>query len=144
MTATTMRAPLMSHNRRRRRLHLHPELQDKPSKPIMTHLPLHPNHTCMPTRDLVKETKIQESLLVDEPLAPSHLRASRPVLPEDVEDMWTLKRANPIFSDSDDENDEELAAALLYSSPTKRQRTTELRISDRIAEEPFSIYIHSE
>jgi hypothetical protein len=51
----------------------------------------------------------------------------------ELEDMWTLKRANPIFSilDEDDEEDE----AELYASPSKRPRTQMLSLADQVSDE---------
>ena len=47
----------------------------------------------------------------------------------EMEEMWTLKRANPISGASDDELEEE------YASPSKRARTTVLSWEHRILDD---------
>jgi hypothetical protein len=51
----------------------------------------------------------------------------------ELEDMWTLKRANPIFSVLDDDSDDEEDEAELYASPSKRQRTQMLSFEDQVS-----------
>lgn len=54
----------------------------------------------------------------------------------ELEGMWTLKRANPIFSvlDDDDEYDAEL-----YASPSKRPRTQMISLSDQVSDQALSL-----
>jgi hypothetical protein len=51
----------------------------------------------------------------------------------ELEEMWTLKRANPIFSMLDDDDEE--YEAELYASPTKRPRTQIISLSDQVSDE---------
>lgn len=60
----------------------------------------------------------------------------------ELEDMWTLKRANPIFSILDDDDDEELEADL-YESPTKRPRTQMLSLADQLSDESSLSFVFS-
>jgi hypothetical protein len=53
----------------------------------------------------------------------------------ELEEMWTLKRANPIFSALDDDSDDEEYEAELYASPSKRQRTQMLSFEDQVSGE---------
>ena len=46
--------------------------------------------------------------------------------PVGLEDMWTLKRANPVDDDDEDELQE------TYASPTKRSRTSRLFLESRV------------
>jgi hypothetical protein len=148
MTATPICYPLGAHNRRRRAI-IHPELQDKPTKtkPHHNNLPIHRPTAQIYNRSFNKPVVDHDVPTQDkEQVQPetTHLKPTWGDVSDEMEEMWTLKRANPIISDSDDEDDSSGASSCCSPSPSKRQRKTELFASDRLPDEPFSIYIHSE
>jgi hypothetical protein len=61
-------------------------------------------------------------------------RTQRVWLDEDDErrDLWTLKRANPVFDDDDKEDKGYLEEAYRYESPSKRSRFQTLSWADRL------------
>ena len=53
----------------------------------------------------------------------------QPVSDDEQEDLWTLKRANPIYDEDDDDDDEEFTQ---YQSPTKRSKTLSLHWENKL------------
>lgn len=131
MTAATrylhLRTPLSSHNGRQ--LHS-PQLQDKtnPQKPI-----LNQNFYFQPITRADAFEENQPSSDDQQDIVES--RIFRPQIEESLLDsMWTLKRANPIM----DEDEEEVEQYFACESPTKRTRTRTLDDADRIDDDkPF-------
>ena len=62
-------------------------------------------------------------------------RTERVCLDEDDErsGLWTLKRANPVFDENDDNETDEQDEAQWYESPSKRSRVQTLTWSDQVS-----------
>jgi hypothetical protein len=93
---------------------------NKPSKPLYRSL------SAPVVRSATPEVEEDKSIQDSTPAQSQYIFRSA-AISEDLNDMWTLKRANPVFDEDDDEPME---------SPTKRTRTTlegrdEVEASDR-------------
>jgi hypothetical protein len=121
---TPIRLPLSTHNRRLRTGHS--LSQDKPMKQQLTSFV---RKNVSEEEIMKEEISCEQSCTENIFRQPSHEEDSN----SELEDMWTLKRANPIFSilDEDDEEDE----AELYASPSKRPRTQMLSLADQVSDE---------
>jgi hypothetical protein len=133
-TITFIRTPLSANNSRRRALHPFP--QDKPMK--------------QQSASFVRKNHVNEEEIIKEEMACEQSSSEnifrQPSRTEDstseLEDMWTLKRANPIFSVLDDDFDEEFEADF-YESPTKRARTQTLSLGDQLSDVSSLAFVFS-
>jgi hypothetical protein len=123
---TPIRLPLTTHNRRLRAGHS--LSQEKPIK--------------QPFASFVRKNVSEEEIMKEEIACEqcSNMNIFRqPSMAEEsnseLEEMWTLKRANPIFSVLDDDSDDEECEAELYASPSKRQRTQVLSFENQVSGE---------
>jgi hypothetical protein len=123
---TPIRLPLTTHNRRLRSGHS--VSQDKPMK----------QHMASFVRKNVSEEEIMKEEIACEQSSNENIFRQLSLAEDptsDLEEMWTLKRANPIFSALDDDSDDEEYEAELYASPSKRQRTQMLSFEDQVSGE---------
>lgn len=129
MTASPVRLPLSTHNRRRRAVDITCNHQsDKSSAstmPLKEKMHAFPQPDCTASenrQDVQEETSSNNSNSI---FRSTWLDDQR----NDLEDMWTLKRANPISEEEEDELHEE------YASPPKRTRTNVLSWKQRILDD---------
>ncbi len=121
---TPIRLPLSTHNRRLRTGHS--LSQDEPMKQRLA---------SFVRKNVDAEEIIMEEIACEQSRSenifrhPSQAEESN----SEMEEMWTLKRANPIFSILDEEDEEDEAE--LYASPSKRQRTQMLSLADQVSVE---------
>jgi hypothetical protein len=129
---TRTRQPLSTHNRRLRTGHS--LSQDQPMK---QHLASFVRKNVSEEEIITEEIACEQSSNENIFRQPSQAEDSN----SEMEEMWTLKRANPIFSmlDEDDEEDE----AELYASPSKRQRTQMLSMADQVSGESSISFLFS-
>jgi len=126
MTATParLRLPLTTHNRRR--CAVHPEPQEK------TKTNQSSNRAILRTSSF--DAKIDYvSVAEKEQVHPETETIFRQTVwteeEDEMEELWTLKRANPITDESED------VVERTYASPSKRQRTQQLDWKDKVPEE---------
>jgi hypothetical protein len=132
MTATTIRLPLSTHNRRQRAVYL--LSQKNPIKQSVNFV-----------RKSINEEEISKE---EHSCEQSNLNIFRQAswaqdANSEMEDMWTLKRANSVFSVLDLDDDELDAEAELYASPTKRARTQVISWTDKVSEESSCLFFTS-
>jgi hypothetical protein len=129
MTASPVRIPFSTHNRRRRLrvmdecLSLTCQVQkSKQQQPQDSMLSDHNHSAAVDPSESINSTESSSSS------SQSMWRTRDPAVHLDVDNsitsLWTLKRASPVCDSSEDEDDvddEELFAAYSYSSPSKRR-----------------------
>jgi hypothetical protein len=129
MTASPIRPPLVTHNRRR--VAPHPLQEKQMVKPQFSIL-MARSESLMDKNDKV-DFSTTVCAFKDFELE-GIFRRQWIAETEELDDMWTLKRASPIF----DEDEQP------YESPSKRSRTTQLYWKDRLSEEePFLLSTES-
>jgi hypothetical protein len=131
---TPIRLPLTSHNRRLRAGHS--LSQDKPMK----------LHLASSVRKNVSEEEIMKEEIACEQSSDENIFRHTSLAEDstsELEEMWTLKRANPISSALYDDSDDEEYEAELYASPTKRQRTQMLSFEDQVSGESSLSHLFS-